>query len=58
LIRVSDAVGQVARNPDYATVMVAQQNENVPATRFAQVVERTLFDTVVLGFVNVELRSC
>ena len=36
--------------------MVAQQNENVRATRFAQVVERVFFDAVVFDFVNVELR--
>ena len=36
--------------------MVAQQNENIRATRFAQVVERIFFDAVVFDFVNVELR--
>ena len=53
---MGDAFGEVAHNPDQAAVMVAQQNENVGATRFAQVVERVFFDGVVFDFVNVELR--
>jgi hypothetical protein len=55
---VGDAFWEVAHNPDEAAVMVAQQNENVRATRFAQVVERIFFDTVMFDFVNIELCFC
>ena len=55
---MGDAFGEVARNPDEAAVMVAQQNENVRATCFAQVFERIFFVAVVFDFVNVELRFC
>jgi hypothetical protein len=54
---VGDAFGEVARNPDEAAVMVAQQDENVRATRIAQVVERIFFDAAVFHFVNVELQG-
>ena len=55
---MGDAFGEVARNPDEAAVMVAQQNENVRATRFAQIHERIFLVAVVFDFVNVELRFC
>jgi hypothetical protein len=58
LVRLGDAFWEVAHNPDEAAVMVAQQNENVCATRFAQVVERIFFDTVMFDFVNIELCFC
>ena len=55
---MGDTFREVARNSDEAAVMVAQQNENVCATCFAQVLERIFLVAVVFDFVNVELRFC